>query len=462
MLRIGFVQLTLMLCSFFACSQAELSPHVKKELKRRVDQHINQGFAVTTIDADQRLNFFNLGTTYSLGQKITSRKSFEIASISKTFTSSLLFKLAQERIISLDAPIAHYLSDSLPDDVKSITIQELITHTSGLPRLVPNFWTADWDNPFHDYTEERLLEDLYNVRLDEKKNWNYSNLGYALLGHIIDQLSSENQLEHYIKTLGLTHTLSQGERIDKGTFPHAFGKTVSFWKFPSFNRYMGGIQSTSQDLAQYLLHQIHHNPGFSPHYSLRDIEVNLADSIFCRRGWMLHKFKNESIIWHNGVSGGYNNFIGYNITTKKGVVMLSNTQRSITEIGLHVLSDRFELDSPKPDLSNELARLLDRKQIQEAKDLWTSYDTTQFDKLWGSIYWLHSHYISRTSFEEALVLNDFMLDAWKDDWEVHFYRGKIYELMGKNADALEQFKHVQKLFPDNGFTHSLIQRIKTN
>src|SRR5690606_4907143 len=86
---------------------------------------------------------------------------FEIGSVSKTFTATLLAYLAQTQQISLDDPITQYLPDSIAvnPDLQRITLEQLANHTSGLPRMPDNLDTTETGNsldPYSGYTKEQL------------------------------------------------------------------------------------------------------------------------------------------------------------------------------------------------------------------------------------------------------------------------------------------------------------------
>ena len=115
---------------------------------------------------------------------------FEIGSVTKVFTSLLLADMVARNEVALNDPIAKYL----PSDVKtpgrngqSITLEDLATHTSGLPRLPTNFAPKDPANPYADFSVPQLYEFLstYTLSRDIGSQYDYSNLGGGLLGHLL-------------------------------------------------------------------------------------------------------------------------------------------------------------------------------------------------------------------------------------------------------------------------------------
>jgi CubicO group peptidase (beta-lactamase class C family) len=453
------LSILILLLPLFGFSQQKMLLDIDDECKRRIQNKINHGIAIATIDSLNNLEFLNYGTENDNGIKVSEKSIFEIASISKTFTSKLMHELVDNNVIQLQQEIREYIPDSLPERVKKITFQELINHTSGLPRLPLNFWASNWDNPYADYTEARFLSDLMTVQLDSTKQWSYSNLGYMLLGYIAEEtigLTSLQQLS-LLNSLRNTH-LNFNDTLDF-TSPHNFGNEVEHWEFHDFNKYVGGIKSSSSDLATYLTYQTKHNQFFSEGYSKQDIIINPNDAIFCRNGWLLFKRENQEIIWHNGISGGFNSFIGYNIQTRTGIVVLSNSQSSIMDIGLHYLSKSFELEKPKKPFINQLQRLIKNDSVSLLKKSWERCDTTLFDKSLGDVYWLQCHYISKKNLKAALALNDILMAEYKDDWEVFYYRAKIYREDRNLKLAKKNYERVDDLFPENNFISNEIRTL---
>jgi D-alanyl-D-alanine-carboxypeptidase/D-alanyl-D-alanine-endopeptidase len=112
---------------------------------------------------------------------------FEIGSITKVFTALLAADMAQRDELRLDDPIAKYLPTKVkvPErQGRQITLIDLATHTSGLPRMPENFHPKDPNNPYADYSVDALYSFLssYELRRDIGIKYVYSNLGFGLLG----------------------------------------------------------------------------------------------------------------------------------------------------------------------------------------------------------------------------------------------------------------------------------------
>jgi CubicO group peptidase (beta-lactamase class C family) len=115
---------------------------------------------------------------------------FEIGSETKVFTSLLLADMVRRGEVSLDDPVAKYLPPSVhvPErGGRQITLIDLATHSSGLPRMPTNFRPKDMGNPYADYTAEQLFQFVsgYTLSRDIGAQYEYSNLAVGLLGQAL-------------------------------------------------------------------------------------------------------------------------------------------------------------------------------------------------------------------------------------------------------------------------------------
>ena len=142
---------------------------------------------------------------------------------------------------------------------KIITLKDLATHTSGLPRMPDNFRPVDPNNPFLGYEKEQIYEFLasYELTRDIGATYEYSNFGMGLLGHLLELQSGksyEDLLKERITSVyGMTATAvaftpEMEVRLAKG---HAYGNEVSNWDISSLVG-AGGIRSTASDMMKFI------------------------------------------------------------------------------------------------------------------------------------------------------------------------------------------------------------------
>src|SRR5215467_6910971 len=187
---------------------------------------------------------------------------FEIGSISKVFTSLLLADMVNRKEVSLDDPAAKYLPENvrMPErSGKPVTLLDLATHTSGLP-TVPNLKPEDPTNPYPDYSVDDLYQFLsgYELSRDPGSEYEYSNLGAGLLGHVLAYragLDYESLIRSRItEPLGMPDTSitlssSMKQRMATGHSPAL--APVANWD-SSLLPGAGALRSTANDMLTFL------------------------------------------------------------------------------------------------------------------------------------------------------------------------------------------------------------------
>jgi CubicO group peptidase (beta-lactamase class C family) len=213
------------------------------------------GIVVGLLDASGTRRIVAVGVDGSL--------VFEIGSITKAFTASLLADMAARGDVRLDDPVAKYLPSSahVPSrNGKQITLVDLATQSSGLPRLPTNLAPRNPANPYADYSVEQLYAFLsgYELPRDVGATYEYSNLGMGLLGHAL-ALKAGTSYENLVNRLLLTPlgmretaiTLSPALRARLAPGHDGEGNVVPNWDLPTLAG-AGALRSTALDMLMYL------------------------------------------------------------------------------------------------------------------------------------------------------------------------------------------------------------------
>ena len=132
---------------------------------------------------------------------VTLNTRFRIASITKTFTATAILKLRDEGKLQLDNPVEQYIDwfDKRYLDAPAPTIRNLLTHTSGLPRDASKpMWTDRTGVPFEEYVTESRSRELTQP---PNNKFAYSNLGYSMLGNIIETVSGMSWADYVQKNI---------------------------------------------------------------------------------------------------------------------------------------------------------------------------------------------------------------------------------------------------------------------
>ena len=351
---------------------------IRAILRERIDvAKKSVGIVVGLVD-DKGVRIISYGKPNKTGDKAVNGDSvFEIGSVSKVFTATLLADMVERGEVSLSDPISKYLPKTVKTPTrngKEITLLDLSTQTSGLPRLPGNFTPKDVQNPYADYSVEQLYAFLssYTLTRDIGSKYEYSNLGVGLLGHIL-ALRAGKDYETLVRmrifqplkmnNSGIKLTPEMQAHLAGGHNPALL--PVPNWDLPTLAG-AGALRSTVNDMLKFvaanlglnkspllaamqMTHQSRHDTG-TP-----DLEIGL--------NWHILKKFETPIVWHNGGTGGYHSFIGFDPKAGKGVVVLSNSTNDIDDIGRHLLVSQYPLarfEAPKERKAIKLeAKILD-------------------------------------------------------------------------------------------------------
>ena len=328
----------------------QIPDDVKANVRVRVDNGWSVGIVVAVVDSTGA-RFFGYGSTAKTGgQPVNERTVYEIGSITKGFTAVTLADMVVRSEVGLDDPVQRYLPDSVhvpSRDGKEITLRLLSAQRSGLPRMPTNFAPANPSNPFADYDAGRLYAFLngYTLTRDPGASYEYSNLGVGLLGFALARRAGTSYedmvLRRVIGPLHLSDTRVTLTPALRGRLAHGYagGQEVSNWDLDALAG-AGAIRSTAQDMATFVAAAagLSHTALDSAFRLTEAIEFDAGPGMRIGLGWHVIGPDSAAVIWHNGGTGGYHTFIGFDPRRRIGVVVLSNSAPGIDDIGFHVLN----------------------------------------------------------------------------------------------------------------------------
>lgn len=269
---------------------------------------------------------------------------FEIGSVTKVFTSLLLAEAVIDKQLTLETPVATLLPKAkLPAGKRAITVLDLATHTSGLPRMPNNMHPADLANPYADYTSDQLFAFLDGATLSHEPGagYEYSNLGAALLGKALAQRGKADWAAlvtaQITGPLGMTSTMVALTDEARGRFAQGYdgdGDPAKPWDLPTFTG-AGALRSTATDLVAFVKAEM---------AASREAKSRLAKAMALTQkpqrnidadgkkriglGWHISP---DGTIWHNGQTGGFHSFVGFLPSRQLGVVVLANGGASVVD-----------------------------------------------------------------------------------------------------------------------------------
>jgi D-alanyl-D-alanine-carboxypeptidase/D-alanyl-D-alanine-endopeptidase len=325
---------------------------IAKLIADRNAPRAGQGFVVGVLGSDGQ-RFVAGGT--GAGAQVDRNTLFEIGSISKVFTALILADMVNKGEVSLDDPAAKYLpaGHHMPErNGRQITLRDLSTHRSGLPRMADDMGPVDsLDGPFWDYGEEKLLAflDRYQLTRDIGSQWEYSNLGVGLLGYLLARAAHtdyETLLRKRITgPLGMKDTMITLKGSDAARLA------------PPFDRYMrpahpwdigiltgaGGIRSSAADMLIFAKGVLDPKSAIAAAVktalSVR-VPGEAPPAVEQALGWeVMHLPPERELLLHNGQTGGFQTMLILEPAKGRAVVALTNSQAqpSPDDIALHIM-----------------------------------------------------------------------------------------------------------------------------
>jgi len=350
---------------------------VQSLIQSRVEAGGATGIVLGLREADGTHRFFAYGDAGSGAEPLGPKSVFEIGSITKVFTGILLAEMAARGEVALEDPVQNHLPDGVTVPSRNgqqIRLVDLSMHRSGLPRLPGNFSPADASNPYADYSVGQMYEFLssYELPRDVGAEFEYSNLGTGLLGHVLalvrgsdwESLAKERVLEPlFMEMSGVTLTPEMSEFLALGH--NARGETVPNWDLPTLAG-AGALRSTAEDMLVFLDANLGTPSGPLQEAMRRSHEprMDAGGDMEIGLNWITRTTENQKTVWHNGGTGGYRTFVGFDPDREVGVVVLTNSNQGADDIGFHLLNPSLPLAEPAPP-PEERAEIVVAAEVME-------------------------------------------------------------------------------------------------
>jgi D-alanyl-D-alanine-carboxypeptidase/D-alanyl-D-alanine-endopeptidase len=331
---------------------------VAANVRARVDGGWTPSIVIGVVDSSGTRYFAYGKIAVNGGTAANEHTVYEIGSITKVFTGVTLADMALEGEVGLDDPVKLYLPDSVRvpgTDSQPITLRLLSAQRSGLPRMPLNFAPRDPENPYADYDAARLYAFLgaYKLARAPGAAYEYSNLGAGLLGLALARREDTTYAalvgRHILAPLGMTSTMialtdDARARLAEGS---ADGRPAANWDLDALAG-AGALRSTAEDMTTFLSAAIglRHTPLDSAFRLAAEPEFDAGPGGVMRigLGWHVRDGADGTrIVWHNGGTGGYRSWAGYDPARRVGAVVLTNSTENIDDIGLHLLDPAIPL-----------------------------------------------------------------------------------------------------------------------
>lgn len=335
------------------------------DLQAWIDERIAAGddLAITAvvIDGDEQRHYAG-GAVAPGGTAPGAETQFQVGSITKVFTDLLLAEAVAAGKVDYDTAIGAVLGPGFAPRnpaVAKITLEQLATHTSGLPRLPANLVPSDPADPYKGYDEAKLMEGITIARDKQPlgKHYAYSNFGVGLLGHLLGDVYGSSYrdalVQNVIAPLGLEQT---GFDLDSNRAKgFRGGEVVPDWGLEDSLAGAGALWGSTADFARFAQVLLGRTPSRLEHDLAADLDVVVEGpwGFDLTRVWHVEYASGEPIYWHNGGTGGFWSFFGFRPDKGLAIALLVSGDTDPTAEGLQRLG-RTPPDIEPADIDSEL------------------------------------------------------------------------------------------------------------
>jgi CubicO group peptidase (beta-lactamase class C family) len=342
----------------------DLRAEVDQLAQPLIDSGETTGLVVGVLTADGREHTFGYGVTAQDGPRPDGQTLFAIGSLSKGFLGGTAAILVEEGKLGWDDTLATLLPPNvtLSADAKKITLRQLVTHTSGLPRqpftpqtlayFVEYLFTGK--SFYRHFDREYLLDYLATFKNRGEHQPQYSNIGYGILGYIMELRSGlrVDALVHQkiLDPLQLSGTGYVPEQLPgyaararghAGDQPKmiARGKPVPDWQFTDVMSGSAALYSNAHDLLGYARAHLYSSGDAVRDAALRQtLQVQYArPQEAAATAWIVDRIDGRTITYQIGLVAGYTAYIGMDVESKTTVVVLQNNFNWTNRIGHRLL-----------------------------------------------------------------------------------------------------------------------------
>jgi D-alanyl-D-alanine-carboxypeptidase/D-alanyl-D-alanine-endopeptidase len=427
------------------------------------------GIVVGLVDADGSRRIISYGSSGPDRLPLDGHSVFEIGSITKVFTATLLADMVLRGEVRLDDPLAKYLPSEVKvpsRNGKVITLLDLTTHYSGLPRGYPR-----GPGELTDYSVQEIYEFLsgYELPRDPGATFEYSNLGMGLLGYALARRAGTTYeklvTKRILGPLGMPETAITLTPAMQAHLVHGydgFGDTV-----PNNNPTLAGagaLRSTAVDMLSFAAANLSLRKG-SLYEAMRSAHMARrtalqADSVGFN--WVVSRPKDRVLTWHGGGTGGYQTFLGLDLAARRAVVVLTNSGGGgeFYDLGWHLLDPAFPLNLPPVRLAvvqayraggaaDAIARYRNLKAM--TAEAWV-FDEQQLNDVG---YWL----LRRGRSADAVAIFRLNVEMYPGAANPYDSLGEAYLALGDTAQAIKNYKRSVELDPKNTSGFAVLKKL---
>lgn len=415
---------------------------------------------------------------------------FPIASLSKTITATAILQLAEAKKLTIIDVVTKYLP-GFP--YPKITLQHLLSHTSGLPPYNVYFDSTRKLYPDTVFTNDDFIRGVVTnpkpLLYEPGSKGNYDNINFIVLALVIEKVTGMHHTNYITDNIllpaGMTQTMhipSTQQYTQTFNFPFAneVPYVVNYWSSYNFSGF-GNYVSTISDLLKYdeayyngsLLKQEVINQAFEP-VKLNDGKNNPAHFGL---GWQIAKDSSfGKVVYHNGNATGLSCILLRNISKRQTIIIFDNIHNNNSQdLAFKILKilNGIKVPLPKKSLAEEYARVLvkegptiARKKLFSLKADTLYYQLSEdemnligYDFMGGSNNPNPYKFPEEHKYQEALETLKMNVELFPDSWNAYDSYGEILLKLGQKEAAIKMYKKSIELNPNNTGGQKILEQL---
>lgn len=409
---------------------------------------------------------------------VTNKSVFSINSCTKAFTGVAMMQLVEEGKVDLAAPVSRYL-DGLPASWQPVTIRQLLTHVSGLPNI--NRVLHPSKAGFLGVkTEDEAWTKIQTLPMDSAtgERFSYNQTNYVLLGKIIDKFSGKpfTQVfrERQFQVAGMSGTdfgdsreivlnKAQSYRYIKNIDGHPLSEekiTNVFEEFPPFFRTAASINSTAEDVAQWII-ALQQGKLLKTKDTLNTLwtagKYNNGSPTQWALGWVTKPRPKHSAVIATG--GGRSAFFVYP-DDDLAIVVLTNLAGAYPEEFIDEMAGYYKSEIAASDPITALRIQLRKRGFERAVEVYNEIKKkdANFQPSETDLNdWAYRMLNGKGKQKEALEIFKLNVNLYPESANVYDSVADAYESLGNKELAVKNYKRSLELDPKNT---NAVQRLK--
>lgn len=371
--------------------QAQAQKSIPDALRYYIDNRITVGIAASILENGKSQDFLFGYKDYDSQQKIDEKTYFGLGSATKTFTATLLAREIIVKKIRLDQTVAEFFPEFSTGPLGEVSILQLATHTSGLPRMPDNFdpvpKTGDGRelkivrsflrDPYKTYSKELFFRYLRQIKILRKGKYRYSNVGFAVLSLILSKLNdgksfAEMVEDNILKPLNIQGIHARWNSKLAGRLATKYDAAllpIPVWTDLNIMSGTGIIKVNLAGIKKWALVQLYPDTAPSPLKEAIQLSQKIrhtTEKFSLGLGWFFDKIKGVTYQNHNGSTRGFVSEFYIDHQRKRALIYLSNS--SPTDPGncmVNLFSGKSACDFAPVVQPKHLAILEDRYVVVE-------------------------------------------------------------------------------------------------